>query len=310
MHLQKANRSKAKMKLALQGPSGSGKSLGALLIAYGLCGDWSKIAVIDTENHSANLYADLGSYHTLNLAAPFTPEKYIEALKLCEESNIEVIIIDSISHEWDGSGGILEVHSGMVGNSFTNWGKLTQRHNAFVQAILQSNSHVIGTVRSKQDYVLNEKNGRMVPEKVGLKAIQRDGLDYEFTIVLDIDCKHNASASKDRTSLFINSPEFPISIKTGKLIRDWCNKGSDITTEIISDKITVVMSDTDLEKRINECKSVGELLTLYHQSPLFQESHHGHFSSKRKELSSPINTPPNLNNFKTISNGTHTIEQK
>ena len=83
---------------------------------------------------------------------------------------MEVIIIDSISHEWEGSGGILDIHAGMAGNSFTNWGKLTPRHNAFIQTILQTNKHIIGTIRSKQDYVLNEKNGKQVPEKVGLKG--------------------------------------------------------------------------------------------------------------------------------------------
>jgi hypothetical protein len=137
MQLQKAERKQAKIKLGLQGPSGSGKTMGALIIAFGLCGDWSKIAVIDTENFSASLYAHLGGYQVLNISAPYNPEKYIEAIQLCENSAIEVIIIDSISHEWEGNGGILNIHSNMTGNSFTNWNRLTPRHNAFVQTILQ-----------------------------------------------------------------------------------------------------------------------------------------------------------------------------
>ena len=171
MQLQQAKRKRAKIKMALQGPSGSGKTYGALLIAYGLCGDWTKIAVIDTENHSAELYAHLGNYNTLSIASPYTPEKYCEAINLCEQAGMEVIILDSCSHEWDGSGGILDVHGNMAGNSFTNWSKLTPRHNAFIQSILQSSCHIIGTIRSKQDYVLQEKNGKMVPEKVGLKGV-------------------------------------------------------------------------------------------------------------------------------------------
>ena len=117
MQLQLANRQRVKIRMALQGPSGSGKTFSSLLLAFGLCGDWSKIAVIDSENHSSSLYADLGGYKVLNLEAPFTPERYVEAIKACELASMEVIIIDSISHEWEGIGGILETHGNMMGNS-------------------------------------------------------------------------------------------------------------------------------------------------------------------------------------------------
>lgn len=306
MQLQKASRKKAKMKLALQGPSGSGKSIGALLIAFGLCGNWNKIGVIDTENHSAELYSNLGGFNTVSIAAPFTPEKYIQAIALCENAGMEVIILDSCSHEWDGSGGILDIHSNMAGNSFTNWGKLTQRHNSFVQAMLQSSCHIIGTIRSKQDYVLNEKNGKIVPEKVGLKAVQRDGLDYEFTIVLDIDSKHNAIASKDRTSLFFNKPEFKVSIETGKLINEWCNQGEDITDVVINNITSSVISEEELINLIHNCKSIEDLLLLYNKYPLFQETHLAHFTEKRRELSLPVSSNSILHNYKTSSNGTST----
>jgi hypothetical protein len=152
----------------------------------------------------------LGKFSVVNIAAPFSPEKYIEAIKLCEDAGFEVIVIDSISHEWEGIGGILETHSGMQGNSFTNWGKLTPRHNLFVQGILQSQVHIIGTIRCKQDYIISERNGKQVPEKIGLKGVTRDGMDYEFTIVLEVDIKHHAYASKDRTGLFMDQPEFRI----------------------------------------------------------------------------------------------------
>src|SRR5690606_6776632 len=111
----------------------------------------------------------------------------------------------------------------MQGNSFQNWGKITPRHNSFINSILQANAHVIATIRSKQDYVLSEKNGKMVPEKVGLKGVTRDGMDYELNLVFDVDARHLAKASKDRTNLFVNSPDFQITVETGTGIRDWCN---------------------------------------------------------------------------------------
>jgi hypothetical protein len=245
MKLEQASRKRAKIRLGLQGPSGSGKTYSALLLAYGLCGNWSKIVVIDTEHHSAELYAHLGNYYVLHIGAPFTPEKYVEAIQLCEKSGMEVIVVDSISHEWDGPGGALDIHSNMAGNSFTNWSKLTPRHNNFIQTILQSNAHIICTIRSKQDYVLQEKNGKQVPEKVGLKGITRDGMDYELTVVFDIDIKHNCSASKDRTNLFSNAPEFKVTIDTGKKIAEWCNANHVVNeTEPLTIKELVAVCNT------------------------------------------------------------------
>jgi len=232
MDLRKAERTQAKIKLGLQGPSGSGKTYSALLVAFGLVDDWTKVAVIDTENHSADLYAHLGNYNVLSLEKPFNPERYIEAIETCERAGMEVIIIDSISQEWEGSGGILQIHSQMTGNSFTNWNKVTPRHNAFVQKILQSKCHVITTIRSKQDYVLTEKNGKYVPEKVGLKGVTREGMDYELTVVFDLDIKHNATASKDRTGLFMDKPSWVITESTGKRILAWCKAGNTVSPHV------------------------------------------------------------------------------
>lgn len=293
MKLQIAERRQAKIKMALQGPSGSGKTMGALQMAYGLCQRWDGIAVIDTENYSASLYAHLGQYLVLNITAPFTPEKYIEAIQTCMNAGVEVIIIDSISHEWEGSGGILDVHSNMTGNSFTNWGKLTPRHNAFVQAILQSPVHIIATIRSKQDYVLSERNGKQVPEKVGLKGVTRDGMDYECTIVLDIDIKHNAIASKDRTGLFMDKPEFKITPVTGEQILAWCQQGTAQSTE------------EALAQQIELCKTYDELKTLYTNNPSFQASM-GHLFSKRKAELSPKLTLIETLKAKHLANGNGT----
>lgn len=221
MQLRHSQRRAAKMRLALQGASGSGKTYSSLLLACGMASDWTKIAVIDTENGSADLYAHLGAYNVLSLSEPYNPEKYIDAIGICESAGMEVIIIDSISHCWDY---LLDFHANLQGNSFANWAKVTPRQNAFIQRILNSSCHVICTMRSKQEYVLNERNGKMIPEKVGLKAVQRDNVDYEFTIVFDVNMKHYATASKDRTELFAGKPEFPITSQVGTQILDWCNQ--------------------------------------------------------------------------------------
>lgn len=268
MHLEIAHRKKVKIKMGLQGPSGSGKTYSALLLAYGLCNDWCKIAVIDTENHSASLYSHLGEYKVINISTPFTPEIYIEAISICEKSGIEVIIIDSATHCWED---LLDYHSSLQGNSFTNWHKVTPRHNDFVQKILQSPSHIISTIRTKQDYVLNEKNGKIVPEKVGLKSIQRDGLDYEFSLVFDLDMKNYATTSKDRTGLFFGKPGDKISIETGRLIMDWCNTGDNIT----ADDVTV---------RINDCRSIQQLLQVYKTFPQFKEVLKHEFEKRKRHL--------------------------
>ena len=283
MDLRKAQRKQAKIKLALQGPSGSGKTFSALLLAAGLT-EYSKIAVIDTENHSADLYAHLGEYNVLQLSKPFTPERYITAIETCESAGMEVIIIDSITHEWDGSGGILDMHGNMPGNSFTNWTKMTPRHNAFVQKILESPCHIISTIRTKTDYAMVEKNGKYSVEKLGLKGITRDGMDYEFTIVFDLDIKHNATASKDRTGLFMDKPAYVISSKTGERILQWCNTGTSLD-EVI--------------KMVQQANDVVELRDLLTKYPEYRKITEPLAIKRKEELNAQI-----INQTKIGNNGT------
>ena len=218
MKLEQSERKNTKIKIALQGNSGSGKTYSALLMAYGITGDWNKIAVIDTES-SANLYAHLGNYKVLSLAAPYTPENYIKAIELCEQADIEAVITDSVSHAWDF---LLGYHAALPGNSFVNWGKITPRYNSLIQKIQQSNLHIICTMRTKQDYTLNERNGKLIPEKSGTKAIMREGIEYEFTIVMNMDLNHQAKVTKDRTGIFNGQTIFMPTVDTGKAILQWC----------------------------------------------------------------------------------------
>jgi len=276
MQLQKAERKQAVIKLAIQGPSGSGKTYSSLLLAFGLVGNWNHIVVLDTENNSSHLYSHLGPYNVLSLSEPFSPERYIEAIEACEKAGMKVIIIDSISQEWEGNGGIIESHGNMAGNSFTNWNRMTPRHNAFVQKMLQSPCNIVATIRSKQDYVLTDKNGKMVPEKVGLKGVTRDGMDYEFTLVLDLDIKHQATASKDRTGLFTNPLPLLITEQLGNRIKTWC-QGEDLMKNV--------------ELQINEAKTVQELRNILIKYPTLKSKIEPLCIQRKTEIEGVVTDP-------------------
>lgn len=229
MAFQKAVRKKAKLRLALTGPSGSGKTYGALQIAKGLGG---KIACIDTEHGSASLYSDLVDFDVMELSPPYTPERYVAAIKEAEAAGYDVLIIDSTTHEWSGSGGILELVDQVAaakfrGNSWSAWNELTPRHRAFIDAMLQSRMHIIATGRSKTETAQVEENGRKKVAKLGMKTEQRDGFEYEFTVVLDlVHDGHYANASKDRTGLFRGDAK-PISEETGAALMQWLETGAE-----------------------------------------------------------------------------------
>lgn len=235
MQLQLATRKKTKLRLNTSGPAGSGKTMSALLMAKGLVGDWSKIAVIDTENGSASLYSHLGGFNTIDLQAPFSPERYIQAIDACIAGGIECIIIDSSSHEWSGTGGCIEINEHLAqskfkGNTWSAWSQTTPRHDAFVQKVLQCPAHVITCTRSKMETVMTDDKK---VKKLGMKDIQREGWEYELTVSLSIDRDtHTAIASKDRTELFEGKDPFVITEATGKLIADWCNQGIDTNAEL------------------------------------------------------------------------------
>lgn len=270
MEIRTAKRSRSRLRLALQGCSGSGKTYSALQAAFGLVGDWTKIVVLDTE-HSADLYSHVGAFKVLSLDPAFTPERYLQAFRECERNQAQVIIIDSLSHLWDGEGGILETHSKMAGNSFTAWSKLTPRYNLVIQAILTSPAHVICCLRTKQDYVLTEKNGKQVPEKVGLKAVAKDGLDYEMTLVFDLDIQHYAHASKDRTGLFTDKPPFRITSDLGTQLKTWCEFGTN-------------NSEKEVHVMIESCNDLTQLYALYRLYPEYQKSLLPQFESRRADL--------------------------
>lgn len=228
MQFTKAQRKKARLRLALAGPSGSGKTWSALLIAKGIGG---RIALIDTERDSASLYSHLVEFDSLNLSAPFTPERYIEAIHAAEAGGYDTLVIDSLTHAWSGIGGCLELVDEIAkakyrGNTWSAWNEITPRHRAMLDAILQSKLHVIVTMRSKTETAQVEENGRKKVVKLGMKAEQRDGIEYEFTAVLDlVHDGHYAIGTKDRTGLFAGSDPKPVTEETGAMLLEWLESG-------------------------------------------------------------------------------------
>jgi hypothetical protein len=230
IQIKKAAKQQKKLRLAFDGPSGSGKTMSSLRVARGLVGPEGRIIVIDTERSSASLYADdiAGGYDVAELADDFRPRNYVDALEQVVAAGADVVVIDSLSHAWDGAGGALELvdrkqAQGRGGNSFTAWRDVTPEHQALVNAILQCPVHVIVTMRSKTEYILEEdERGKKVPRKVGMAPIQRQGIDYEFDAVLDIDqASHKAIPSKTRAR-FLDGQVIPlVTEKLGEQFRVW-----------------------------------------------------------------------------------------
>lgn len=229
MAFQKATKKQAKARIALIGPSGSGKTFSALRIAQGL---GNSIAVIDTERGSASKYAHRFEFDT-NEIDNYHPETYIKAIHEAEQAGYDVLIIDSLSHAWMGKDGALELVDRAAArmkssNSFAAWRDVTPIHNKLVDTIISARLHIIATMRSKTEYVQerNEQTGKQVIRKVGTQAIQREGFEYEFDIVGDMDLDHNLIISKTRCELLdgkvynLPSPEF------GKVVLSWLSDGS------------------------------------------------------------------------------------
>ena len=276
--LRKAQRKRVKMRIALAAPSGGGKTASSLVLAYGIVkGEhpdwsdeeiWSKIAVIDTENGSAELYCNhtlkgtsftIGEYNAITLEPPFTSDRYIEGIELCENNNIEVCIVDSMSHLWAGEGGILSEQSNIAkrtGNSYTAWKTPTENWNKFINKMLSSKVHIICTMRSKTEYVQQkDERGKTTVRRVGMQYVARDQSDYEFSIFFDLDTDHQAMVTKDRTGIF-DGQYFTITADTGMKIAKWLDSGA---VEVENKPIMVTANSNNANKGGNATHSEAEL---------------------------------------------------
>ena len=236
MAFQKADKRQGRLRIALTAPSGGGKTFSGLLIAQGIIEgmknmglDTGKgIAVIDTENGSALDYADRFEFDHLKIDPPYTTPKYVTAMQEAYDGGYAVLFVDSLSHAWAGEGGLLQKKEALDtrgGNSYTNWAGITKEHEQLKAIILSNKIHLICAMRSKQDYVIEQNDkGKSAPRKVGLAPVQREGMEYEFTVVFDLGMDHSAQVSKDRTAMF-DGAIFKPTKDTGKLLLDWRMSG-------------------------------------------------------------------------------------
>jgi hypothetical protein len=256
---QKATKQQMKARVAISGPAGSGKTTNALQFAKALTGDLSKVAVIDTERGSASLYADrFNGFATLDFTPPYDPRTLCDVIDEAAANNFECLVIDSLSHFWSGEGGVLEQVDKAGSNKFTNgWGQMTPVQNRMVEKILAYPGHVIVTLRSKTAYAVDASGGKAVPRKVGQAPIQRDGLEYEFTLVLDLDRDHSVGISKTRcaaleTTGFVNGTELPNLINT---FITWLGEGDTATVPVKTAKVRLYNAFIDKGWKQTEAKS-------------------------------------------------------
>lgn len=197
---------------------------------------WDKICIIDTENASGSLYVGktvnsdlIGEYNTIDLQPPFEASKYIDAIHLAEKHDMEVIIVDSLSHAWSGEGGALDKQgkiAARIGNSYTAWRDVKPEQSRLLDAMLQSKCHVITAIRAKTDYVqTKDERGKTVVKNVGLGLVYQDSIEYEFTVCFMLDTDHVANPTKDRTGLY-DGKYFTITPETGAELYRWLTSGS------------------------------------------------------------------------------------
>lgn len=245
---KKATKEQAKARLALIGPSGSGKTYTALIVAQELAGKHGKVAVIDSERGSASKYADLFSFDVHEMDE-HSPDDYIKAIGEAERAGYDVLVIDSMSHEWAGKKGALELHDRATArskskNSFTAWMEITPKHNRFIDTILGFNGHVIGTMRSKTAYLIEEgKDGKQKPKKVGTTPIQRDGVEYEFDIVGEMDLDNTLAVVKTRCSTLAGVVLEKPDAELGQTILDWCSTGEVPMAKRMTDALDALVGD-------------------------------------------------------------------
>lgn len=309
MLIRKAERKKAKLRLGISGASGSGKTWSALEIATGMGG---KIGMIDTEAGRGELYGNDFHYDIIRLEAPYSPDRYIEAMKMFEKAGYDILIIDSLSHAWVGEGGVLSIVDKAGSNSFTQgWKVGTPKQNALIDALVTSKMHIITTFRAKTEYAM-EKNerGKMEPHKIGLAPVQRDGIEYEYTVFMNMNQDHIAHVSKDNTKMFDQQYMKPTK-EMGEHLMRWLNTGVDVI-DMKDNFINQILPDALESLLLCESKDVlqKEFLDFTRQYakefPEFMDAYVAAKDQRKEELSvQPIEIPV----IQTVSKHPQTLTQ-
>ena len=265
--IRKAKREKIFVKVALIGPSGSGKSYGSLRLATGMAseikkktGKDAKILVANTESKRGEYYANEFNYDVVDIDPPHNPEKYVDVINFAIEQGYDILIIDSSSHEWEGKGGCLELQQ-QAGGTYQSWAKVTPRHQKFINAIADSPIHIIATMRGKDQYEMNkDEKGRTQVQKLGVGAKQREGFEYEFTCSFLIDQKTNTcEVQKDNTHIFEHESSILLTEEHGKRIIQWADSGEGYTPVVRKDEEETNADDLAAIKKqiVAKCTELG-----------------------------------------------------
>lgn len=271
MLIRKAERKKAKLRLGISGPSGGGKTWSALEIAHGMGG---KIGMIDTESGRGELYAGERSaydqdlkfeYDVIRLDAPYSPERYIEAIKTFEKEGYDILIIDSLSHAWSGEGGVLSIVDKAGGQFQNGWKVGTPKQNSLVDALISSKMHIICNLRAKTEYVVEKDDrGKNVPRKIGLAPIQRDQLEYEFTVFMTMSHDNVAHVTKDNSKLY-NQEFIKPSPEMGRKLLEWLNSGIDIVEQFKTVTLPAILNEIEEIKSLKDFNNYREKYVSYYK---------------------------------------------
>lgn len=274
MELSLARREKMKAAIAFIGGSGSGKTLGMLIVAYGMMKEaypdlsedllFQKIGVVDTEHKRSQIYAGttiadikIHPFYHIDLQQPYTQERYDEGIRTLKRAGCEVVIVDSLSHAWEGTGGFLDLQQEHGGN-FQAWNKVKPHIQAFVRSLTENDVHILASMRTKQEYqVETTDTGKINVKKIGLKPIQKDDLEYEFMIVWQLDQDHVARTTKDNSAMFEGSPS-KISTDHGSKLYKWLEEGIDVRAEeealrvsLINEVQTIIDQSEDIKTYVS-----------------------------------------------------------
>ena len=273
MELTLARREKMKAAIAYIGGSGSGKTLSMLITAYGMMKEaypdladeevFQKIGVVDTEHRRSQIYAGttitdlkIHPFYHIDLQAPFSPSRYDEAIRALKNGGCEVVIVDSLSHAWDGEGGLLEMQQ-QAGGNFQAWAKVKPHIQSFIKSLTENDVHILASMRTKQDYQVEQgETGKLDIKKLGLKPIQKDDLEYEFMIVWQLDQDHIARTTKDNSGIFENQPA-KVTPEHGSKLFKWLDQGVDVKAEEEAKRQELISS---IELWRNEYEAVENLV--------------------------------------------------